>query len=203
MLERAIGNLVDNALKHADQGSPVDVVVDGTSVEVRDRGPGIDPADQPLVFDRFYRATTARTAPGSGLGLAIVRQIVERHGGQVWARNLVEGRVIEGSVAETWSGRRGRRRLPVARGAGPRGGGLRPALGTGPQDGMLASSTEVAFNRPMDLPSGSTTETGRANAALLWAVLAGAAVALGARRLRAASTSRPARRCSRCGSAAR
>jgi len=91
MLERAIGNLVDNALKHADQGSSVDVVVDGTSVEVRDRGPGIDPADQPLVFDRFYRATTARTAPGSGLGLAIVRQIVERHGGQVWARNLVEG----------------------------------------------------------------------------------------------------------------
>ncbi len=100
MLERAIGNLVDNALKHADPGSPVDVVVDGTSVEVRDRGPGIDPADQSRVFDRFYRATTARTAPGSGLGLAIVRQIVERHGGQVWARNLVEGRVVEGRVVE-------------------------------------------------------------------------------------------------------
>jgi two-component system sensor histidine kinase MprB len=64
--------------------------VDGLSVEVRDRGPGIDPADQPLVFDRFYRATTARTAPGSGLGLAIARQIVERHGGEVWARNILE-----------------------------------------------------------------------------------------------------------------
>jgi two-component system, OmpR family, sensor histidine kinase MprB len=61
------------------------------SVEVRDHGTGIDPSDQPFVFDRFYRATTARTAPGSGLGLAIVRQIVERHGGEVWARNLTEG----------------------------------------------------------------------------------------------------------------
>jgi two-component system sensor histidine kinase MprB len=91
MLERAITNLIDNALKYADANSPVDVVVDGLSVEVRDRGPGIDPADQPLVFDRFYRATTARTAPGSGLGLAIVRQIVERHGGEVWARNILEG----------------------------------------------------------------------------------------------------------------
>ena len=58
MLERAIANLLDNALKYADPDSPVDVVVDGTSVEVRDHGPGIDPADQPLVFDRFYRAAT-------------------------------------------------------------------------------------------------------------------------------------------------
>ena len=91
MLERAIANLLDNALKYADPDSPVDVVVDGTSVEIRDHGPGIDPADQPLVFERFYRAATARTAPGSGLGLAIVRQIVERHGGEVWARNITAG----------------------------------------------------------------------------------------------------------------
>ena len=81
MIERAIANLVDNAVKYSPDDTPIDVAVDGSSVVVRDRGPGIDPADQPHVFDRFYRATTARTAPGSGLGLAITRQIVERHGG--------------------------------------------------------------------------------------------------------------------------
>jgi two-component system sensor histidine kinase MprB len=91
MLERAIGNLVDNAVKYSPADTGIEVVVGGTSLTVRDRGPGIDPVDQPHVFDRFYRATTARTAPGSGLGLAIVRQIVERHGGEVWATNAPDG----------------------------------------------------------------------------------------------------------------
>ena len=54
---------------------------------MRDDGPGIAPADQPHVFDRFYRSAEARTEPGSGLGLAIVKQIVERHDGTVWATN--------------------------------------------------------------------------------------------------------------------
>ena len=48
---------------------------------VRDHGPGIDEADLPFVFDRFYRAPSARGMPGSGLGLAIVRQVAEAHGG--------------------------------------------------------------------------------------------------------------------------
>jgi two-component system, OmpR family, sensor histidine kinase MprB len=91
MVERAIANLVDNAVKYSPPGSPVDVVVDGTRVEVRDRGRGIATADRPKVFDRFYRATTARTEPGSGLGLAIVRQIAELHGGTVWAANRPDG----------------------------------------------------------------------------------------------------------------
>jgi two-component system sensor histidine kinase MprB len=52
---------------------------------VRDHGPGIDPADLPHVFDRFYRAPAARRTPGSGLGLAIVRQAAEAHGGAVTA----------------------------------------------------------------------------------------------------------------------
>jgi len=52
---------------------------------VRDRGPGIPPADLPGVFDRFYRAASARGVPGSGLGLAIVRQAAESHGGTVRA----------------------------------------------------------------------------------------------------------------------
>ena len=87
-ITRAISNLVDNACKYSD--GPVDVVVTGARVEVRDRGPGIPEADRPHVFDRFYRSVTARTEPGSGLGLAIVQQAVERHGGTVWAADRTD-----------------------------------------------------------------------------------------------------------------
>jgi two-component system sensor histidine kinase MprB len=59
-------------------------VADG-AVVVRDEGQGIDAADLPYVFDRFYRSADARRLPGSGLGLAIVRQVAEMHGGAVWA----------------------------------------------------------------------------------------------------------------------
>ena len=52
---------------------------------VRDHGPGIDEEDLPYVFDRFYRANSARGMSGSGLGLAIVRQVAEAHGGEVVA----------------------------------------------------------------------------------------------------------------------
>lgn len=90
MLERAISNLVDNALKYGGPGR-IEVVVTAGRVEVRDEGPGIPAADLPHVFERFYRATTARSAPGSGLGLAIVEQIAARHGGRVWAENRPGG----------------------------------------------------------------------------------------------------------------
>ena len=90
-LERAIWNLVDNAIKYSPMGSPVEITVTQTDVVVRDRGPGIGPEDQPHVFDRFYRSTLARTEPGSGLGLAIVQQIVQRHHGRVWATNRSDG----------------------------------------------------------------------------------------------------------------
>ena len=84
-LERAIGNVLDNAAKWSPPGGEVDVRVDDATVTVRDRGPGIDEADLPYVFDRFYRSSSARTMPGSGLGLAIVRQVAEAHGGSVVA----------------------------------------------------------------------------------------------------------------------
>ncbi len=83
MLDRAVSNLVDNALKFSPSGAAVDVTVRGTTVEVADRGPGIDAEDRARVFDRFYRATSARTLPGSGLGLSIVSQIAALHGGTV------------------------------------------------------------------------------------------------------------------------
>ena len=66
----------------------------GADVEVLDRGPGIDPADLPHVFDRFYRATSARTVPGSGLGLAIVEQIAALHGGTVTLAPRVDGGIV-------------------------------------------------------------------------------------------------------------
>jgi two-component system sensor histidine kinase MprB len=82
-LERAIANLLDNAVKWSPPGGEIDVRVAGGEVTVRDHGPGIDDADLPFVFDRFYRSASARSMPGSGLGLAIVRQVAEDHGGRV------------------------------------------------------------------------------------------------------------------------
>lgn len=84
-LERAVTNLVENASKFDRSGGDIDVIVDGGALTVLDRGPGIPTEDIPMIFDRFHRATTARTMPGSGLGLAIVRDIIERHGGTVRA----------------------------------------------------------------------------------------------------------------------
>jgi two-component system sensor histidine kinase MprB len=84
-LERAVMNLLDNARKWSPPGSSVYVTVADGAVVVRDEGPGIDAADLPYVFDRFYRSADARRLPGSGLGLAIVRQVAEMHGGAVWA----------------------------------------------------------------------------------------------------------------------
>jgi two-component system sensor histidine kinase MprB len=69
----------------------VEVRVTGTEVSVRDHGPGIEPEDLPHVFDRFYRAPSARGKPGSGLGLAIVLQIAEAHGGTVVVENADGG----------------------------------------------------------------------------------------------------------------
>jgi two-component system sensor histidine kinase MprB len=95
-LERAVLNLLDNAVKFSPEGTAVQVRLyplgDGTAVlEVADAGPGITGEDLPKVFDRFYRSTEARTLPGSGLGLAIVKHAAERHGGAVYAARAPEG----------------------------------------------------------------------------------------------------------------
>jgi len=90
-IERAIGNLLDNAAKWSPAGSEIEVRVDGDELTVRDHGPGIADEDLPYVFDRFYRARAARGMPGSGLGLAIVRQVAEAHGGEVVAERAEGG----------------------------------------------------------------------------------------------------------------
>jgi two-component system, OmpR family, sensor histidine kinase MprB len=84
-LERAIANLLDNAAKWSPPGSPVEVRLAGNELTVRDHGPGIAQADVPHIFERFYRATSARSMPGSGLGLAIVQKVAESHGGTIVA----------------------------------------------------------------------------------------------------------------------
>lgn len=83
LLERAVTNLLDNAAKWSPPDGTVHVRLAGGALTVTDEGPGIDPADLPHIFDRFYRSSEARTLPGSGLGLSIVKRAAERHGGTV------------------------------------------------------------------------------------------------------------------------
>ncbi|HTR73003.1 MAG TPA: HAMP domain-containing sensor histidine kinase [Solirubrobacteraceae bacterium] len=116
-LQRAIVNLIDNAVKYSPEGEPVEIELTtgahdperwvgessggphhrspgspiGGELTVRDHGPGISSEDLPHVFDRFYRGAEARGRPGSGLGLAIVRQVAEQHGGSVRAERAPGG----------------------------------------------------------------------------------------------------------------
>jgi two-component system sensor histidine kinase MprB len=86
-LDRALANLVDNAVKFSPAGTALDVTIVNGRVAVRDHGPGLADADVEHVFDRFYRSDAARQLPGSGLGLSIVHDIVTRAGGTVFAGN--------------------------------------------------------------------------------------------------------------------
>ncbi len=88
LLERAVGNLIDNACKWSPPDQPVRVLVRDGRVVVRDGGAGITAEDLPHVFDRFYRSNEARSKPGSGLGLAIVKQVAEAHGGKAFVESV-------------------------------------------------------------------------------------------------------------------
>jgi two-component system sensor histidine kinase MprB len=95
-LERAVLNLLDNAVKFSPPDGTVVVRLrplgDGSAVlEVSDAGPGIAEQDLPKIFDRFYRSLGARGLPGSGLGLAIVKHAAARHGGAVYAGQSAAG----------------------------------------------------------------------------------------------------------------
>lgn len=85
LVERAMSNLVDNAVKWSPAGEPIEISVvrddDQAVIQVRDRGPGIDPDLRRLVFERFFRAPEARARPGSGLGLSIVDYVARTHAG--------------------------------------------------------------------------------------------------------------------------
>lgn len=95
-LARAVLNLLDNAAKWSPAGGTVGLrlrQVDAAHAElvVSDQGPGIAPEERALVFERFYRSTSARAMPGSGLGLAIVKQVVVKHGGMIRIGETVPG----------------------------------------------------------------------------------------------------------------
>ena len=90
-IQRAVSNLVDNAVKWSPPGATVELELTRGELTVRDHGPGFADVDLPHVFERFYRAESARGLPGSGLGLAIVRQAAEAHGGFASAANAPGG----------------------------------------------------------------------------------------------------------------
>jgi two-component system sensor histidine kinase KdpD len=99
LIEVALRQLVDNALKYSPAGSPVSLTgksKDGrVIVSVADRGPGIPEAEQGRIFEKFYRAEASRhQIPGAGLGLVIAREIIHAHGGEIW----VESQPGEGTI---------------------------------------------------------------------------------------------------------
>lgn len=96
--DRAVGNLVGNAVKYSDGPIEVSLRIDGKRVwvEVSDRGVGLQGADPRLLFQRFWRADSARSSSGSGLGLAIVKEIAERHRGDTTARDREGGGAVIG-----------------------------------------------------------------------------------------------------------
>jgi signal transduction histidine kinase len=91
-LRQVVTNLIDNAVKYSPPGGAVEVSAgsqDGAvTVRVADSGPGIDPADQEVIFEKFGRATSAPSKPGTGLGLFLARSIAEAHGGTVTVTSL-------------------------------------------------------------------------------------------------------------------
>lgn len=94
-MDRVVANLVQNAVRYAPQGTVLLVTLareDGrAAVSFRDEGPGLDPADLPHLFDRFYRGRTLADGVGTGLGLAIAAQIVRAQGGSIRAANRPGG----------------------------------------------------------------------------------------------------------------
>ncbi len=98
LIERVVCNLLENAAKYSPQGTPITVTAsrdgDEVTISVADRGMGIDPMEQGLIFERFYRGSAAQARPGTGMGLPISRAIVEAHGGKI----MVTSQVGYGSV---------------------------------------------------------------------------------------------------------
>ena len=90
-LMRVLINLLTNGINHSPRGGKVEIVMESNSadqiVKVIDRGAGITDSELPHLFERFYQGHSHRQAKGSGLGLYLSRQIIDAHGGIIWAEN--------------------------------------------------------------------------------------------------------------------
>ncbi|MEU1486218.1 HAMP domain-containing sensor histidine kinase [Streptomyces sp. NPDC005752] len=93
-LERAVVNVLDNAVKFSPTGGTIEVVLHRGELTVRDHGPGIPAEDLPHVFDRFWRSPSARQLPGSGLGLSIVARTVQQAGGEIGLTPAEDGGTV-------------------------------------------------------------------------------------------------------------
>jgi len=98
-LRQLINNVLGNSVKYTSRGGQIGICLRAEAgqviIQVSDNGPGIPPADQPYIFDKFYRASNVpNDVPGTGLGLAIVKSIVENHQGRIW----VDSTLGQGSI---------------------------------------------------------------------------------------------------------
>ncbi|HEY3662088.1 MAG TPA: DUF4118 domain-containing protein [Chthoniobacterales bacterium] len=94
LVEQAVAKLIGNAAAYSPTGAPIEIAArtdaDKLHITVSDRGPGIRPGDEALLFEKFYRGDAAK-AGGLGLGLSIARGFIEAHGGKLTAGNLADG----------------------------------------------------------------------------------------------------------------
>ncbi|BAQ66196.1 sensor histidine kinase KdpD [Geminocystis sp. NIES-3709] len=97
-LKRVLTNLLINAINHSRRGDRIEIILSSQSttqvVKILDHGSGIKPEDFPFLFDRFYQSNSDRQAKGTGLGLYLCRQIIEAHGGKIWAENHSKGAIF-------------------------------------------------------------------------------------------------------------
>ncbi len=95
LMDRVVGNLLENALKYSPPASPVALTVrlrgDTIDLIVADQGRGVPPDERERIFERFHRASSTRGITGLGLGLALSRALVEAHGGRIWAEEAPSG----------------------------------------------------------------------------------------------------------------
>ncbi len=159
MLERAVTNLLDNAVKFSPPASVVRVRCAAGEVTVADEGPGIAAQERAQVFDRFYRATSARGLPGSGLGLAIVADAVQTHGGSVSAEAAPGGgALLRLRLPTADPGYRAEPRDGQPLGGAPWGGdGPGDPVGSGPADRWQGAATSHSpWSRSFDTDTRGT-----------------------------------------------